>query len=93
MNTVEQLMKDTYIKETIGYELFDKVPESDKDKIIEFCKIVWNYLKLNKILSNERETVRKHERKRKVCSYCGAKGRYIGHNCFWCNTGTIIWQT
>ena len=51
MNEVKKLMIDTYIKETIGYDLFNKVPESDKDKIIEFCKIVWNYKKMDNVLN------------------------------------------
>lgn len=74
MNTVEKLMEDTYIKETIGYELFNKVPENDKDKIIEFCKIVWNYLKMNKILPNELKGVSNNEQKEKFCYYPDVDG-------------------
>ena len=53
MNEADKLMKDIYIKETIGYDLFNKVPDCDKDEIIEFCKIVWNYKKMDNILNKE----------------------------------------
>jgi hypothetical protein len=43
--------------------------------------------------SNERKSVRKHEGKRKACSYCGADGKRIDDNCHWCNRGTITWAS
>lgn len=68
MDRIQKLMVHTYIKDTIGYDVFNKVPMENKDEVIDFCKIIWSYIKIDKILSNEREVLGKHEQKEKKCT-------------------------
>ena len=55
-------MKDTdiidhhlIIRETVGYEILDKIELEDLPKFIEFLKVVYNYQRMNRVKrANER---------------------------------------
>ena len=55
MNDISIISNSLIIKETIGFAIFDDIPVKDHPAIINFCKIVFNYMKMikleNKIIS------------------------------------------
>lgn len=53
MNDIFIIQNSLIIKETIGFAIFDTIPIKDHPAVINFCKIVFNYYKM--------QTIKKHE--------------------------------
>lgn len=49
MKIIDIITNSLYIKETIGFAIFDSIPIEDHPQVIHFCKIIFNYTKMKNI--------------------------------------------
>lgn len=50
MNKLQTIQEHITIRETSGYSLIEKIDELDIPEVIEFLKVVHNYLKMEKLI-------------------------------------------
>lgn len=53
MNSLETISRGIEVQETIGFKLFDEVDPVYHESLYSFARIVYNYLKMQRI--NERQ--------------------------------------
>ena len=57
MNAIETINQHMIIRETIGYDAIKEVEVYDLPQVMDFLKIVYNYQRMQNLISKENEHI------------------------------------